>query len=153
MRDILFRGKRKDNGEWVFGAYFDMRHNDARTHQHHFIISNGTDISLGTPIEQIQTEIIPETLGQYTGLQDKNGNKIFEGDVIYSKGHNYLVVFWHGMFYASVEECNNDIYGGYPLHALTATADDDCLCEIVGNRFDYPNLIINDNRNGRKRKC
>lgn len=138
MREILFRGKWKGTNIWLYGELI--------------CASDKERIAIVTQDDHT-TEIEFDTAGQYTGLQDKNGNKIFEGDVIYSKGHNYLVVFWHGMFYASVEECNNDIYGGYPLHALTATADDDCLCEIVGNRFDYPNLIINDNRNGRKRKC
>lgn len=50
-REILFKAKRKDNGEWVEGFYFCMVHDDDR-HVHHFIMPLGTDLSLGTPIER-----------------------------------------------------------------------------------------------------
>ena len=76
MREYLFCGKRKDNGKWIEGYYFNMTHYDNR-HIHHFIIPIGTDLSKGTPIDKIQVEIIPETLGQYIGLTDKNEKKIF----------------------------------------------------------------------------
>lgn len=58
-REILFRGKRVDNGEWVEGFYFCMVHDDGR-HVHHFIIPIGVDLSLSTPIEKIQVEVNPE---------------------------------------------------------------------------------------------
>ncbi len=137
MRDILFRGKWKGTNVWLYGELI--------------YASDKERIAIVTQDDHT-AEIEYDTAGQYTGLQDKKGNRIFEGDVVHSKRKNYLITFRDGMFYASVEECNEHIYGGFPLHALTTTADDDRLCEIVGNRYDNPNLIINNIRNGRNRK-
>ena len=116
MVERLYRGKRIDNGEWVYGFYFCMYHDDDREHLHHFIIPLNVPIPKDKPIGEIQVEVDPETVGQYTGLNDKNRKKIFEGDIIQEKLEDapellYMVMFKEGSFLAKcVSIDNEDIY-------------------------------------------
>lgn len=110
MRQIIFRGKRVDNGEWIEGNY-EYYHKPEK-----YIISN--------PYTGETKGVIPETVGQYTGLTDKNGNKIFEGDIVYN-----------GVFKAQIEFINGHFS---PFGGDTFFADE---CEVIGNIHDNPELI------------
>lgn len=108
MREILFRGKRLDNGEWVYGSRYGNN-----------IIPASDVYDAGfTPVR-----VAPKTIGQFTGLTDKNGKKIFEGDIMRNAGN--IVEFYIDGF------CIN---GDSPLVYWTNT-------EIIGNIYDNPELV------------
>ena len=144
MREIKFRAKDTLKRNWFVGSYIfidDNTNNPFRSRpfkeSHRIILYSSGDWNMGGWSD---VEIDPSTLGQYTGLRDKNGKEIYEGDILkWSKGRLYVVKFLDGMFYASVEECNKGILGGFPLHRLTEYEDG--KCEIIGNIFDNPELI------------
>lgn len=142
MREILFRGKRKDNGEWIKGFF-------AQSGEKTYIIVDN-DIMVGYVTMK---EVFPDTIGQYTGLTDKNGKKIFEGDIVknewcFIKG-NSIVRFGE---YKSLDS-SNDYQCGHLGFYLEHISDFDKRivrrdimyfankCEIIGNIHDNPELV------------
>lgn len=145
MREILFRGKRLDNGEWVEGNLLQVKHDD---HEDCFIIptvSNGSWVKNNYMLKFISPcyEVDPETVFQYTGLTDKNEKKIFEGDILhrnYHKEQDKIVVWEDGSFHFK------NIHGSYRQDPMTI----DSLCftqnsvrhlSVIGNIFDNHDLL------------
>jgi uncharacterized phage protein (TIGR01671 family) len=148
MREILFRGKRVDNGEWMEGFFIR--------------ILNPFTVS-GEPIRNcicdgtnIFPEVYPETVGQYTGLTDKNGKKIFEGDILREPpGDDWEKKNFVGfeVFYHDNDSCDSHVgwqmnrlhfYGAlcgadiYPRSFRPAWTN---KMEVVGNIHDNPEMI------------
>ena len=131
MRTIKFRGKTHGNGKWYYGSLVYSNEINAAIY---FQIGSGLVKTMDWVF------VIPETVGQFTGLYDGDGKEIYEGDILkWSNGKMYVVKFWQGMFYASVEECNDGFLGGFPLHAFTEF--EERKCKIVGNIYDNPELL------------
>lgn len=138
MREILFRGKLKSNREWIEGSAINTQY-DVKGNKHIYIGVFKT--SLRYPLMKFIEwfEVVPETVGQYTGLTDKNGTKIFEGDIIrYSiyppDKYEYGVVNWlNGGFRAGEDSCN--------LCVCSADGVATCKLEVIGNIHDNPELL------------
>lgn len=132
MREIKFRGKRIDTGEWVYG---DLIENQGRYYIY-YATSDTTLENEDNSIIVLAEEVDPDTVGQYTGLKDRNGREIYEGDVVRfldadDKVKNEEVRFGEGGFTPVVEICwMADIEGMF--------------VEVIGNIHDNPELLEED---------
>ena len=124
MREILFRGKRIANGEWVQG--YPCRYG---------WIGKEKDYIIPDYASALYTiEIDPETVGQYTGLTDVNGNKIFEGDIVWnSYNEDYGKVEWDNDTARFIITCST-----FTVNFNSVWGEE---LEIVGNVYDDPELL------------
>lgn len=135
MLEILFRGKREDNGNWIQGSLFTRL---------------GEPFIIPLPIITSKSKVAPETVGQFTGLTDKNGKKIFEGDILtiarkmdgmgtyYSPAIEYPVnvaVKWDMCAWMWETICKDKRYIHFP------EAWCHLECEVIGNIHDNPELL------------
>ena len=128
MREIEFRGKREDDWEWVYGG---ILHYGNSAGEHAYIIAAG--------LLPQYTKVDPDTVGQYTGLKDRDGVKIFEGDIINLFGWGQgVVIFSNGNYMA-----HNRLR--YILHFEDETYHDQLIGiytkEVIGNIHDNPELL------------
>ncbi len=142
--EILFRGKRKDNGEWVEG-YF-IKSDDVINHGKCYILPTVSDFSYGDNGNRIRIgcfiEVDPATIGQYTGLTDRNGKKIFMGDLSYYKWARKRVLM-SVIFEAGEFRLNPVLKYGFKVWDIRISGEEKNL-EIIGNVHDNPELLQAD---------
>jgi len=129
--EILFRGKRKDNGKWIEGYIVKDDYGDT------YILPGTTNYETYADINVEKLDkhkVIPETVGQYTGIEDKNGKKIFEGDVVFLKDRTdkYIVAY-------------NKIFCAFELKGVFSDTQTnfyrDMVVKVIGNCWDNPELL------------
>lgn len=141
MREILFRGKRVDNGEWVYGYLCDCFDFKGVYHP---------------AVQEFECapkyEVNPETVGQYTGKKDKNSKKIFEGDIIKSEQDGTIGVIRFGE-YQTTNSGNGECHLGFSIEWYGKYSDmlrrdlgwwvkvANKNINIVGNIHDNPELL------------
>lgn len=135
-REVKFRGKRVDNGEWVYGNYFI----DDRDIEDGFIWQDIPQIQQRYGYHYQYYDVDPDTVGQYTGLCDKNDKEIYEGDVLKSialsddhhqRGATIVspVKYWCG------NACLSITY--VPIYPFCVNHE----LEVIGNIYDNPDLL------------
>lgn len=136
MKEVKFRGKRLDNGEWITG-YYGFKEESNK----HFIMVE--TINVHHPSYFTDYEVIPESVGQYTGLNDKHNAFIFNGDILdgsyisplsqmISKRH-YKVVYKNACYYA--ELIGHHPYGSTFLYFVNKES------KVIGNIYEKPELL------------
>lgn len=122
-REIVFRGKRTDTGEWVYGYYYAECENT-------YIVENRQAESMTK--RNIPFLVEEDTVGQYTGIKDIDGKKIWEGDIVrYNNPDRVIIgkVVWDTCFFEM------DVQNGAKSYSLTP------FCRVIGNIFDNPELL------------
>lgn len=141
MREILFRGKRKDTGEWAYG-YFVSQGNETYIFEQ-AEVDKGIDLGGSLDCCEMR-EVIPESLGQYIGLIDRINNKVFEGDILEYRGmfrdaRRIIIGYDAASYtYASVTRFFRDIYDPIDDNEYGVCID---TYEVVGNLHDNPELL------------
>ena len=132
----LYKGKRTDNGEWAYGCYVEAEKLD-KSGTEYFIIEKNADGS--------SHMIIPETLGQWTGLNDKNGTQIFEGDIVktkfFGKQIGNVVVTDYDKFAVTYETGTFHLENKTRCFPLSYIKEPCSGFEVVGNIYDNPELL------------
>ena len=154
MREILLRGKRVDNGEWIVGSLIiDERGNHyigeyirRRVESAYVCTKRGNGKTINRFIGIGFFMVIPETVGQYTGLTDKNGEKIFEGDIVRTLAPTSTDIYIEGVvmfgeYQTAFQSSNIGYYVNWSLNKNLAIYCKINDIEVIGNIHDNPELL------------
>mgnify|MGYP000913542628 CR=1 FL=1 len=129
----LSRGKRKDNDEWVEGYYVCLNENC------HRIYIGYAEKDCGDYYPEY-CEVIPETVGKCTGLKDKNGKLIFEGDIVITNIFNTPEILYTITYDKQIAAFIGEYVKGCIKQFTTFDGDSQCF-EVIGNIHDNPELL------------
>lgn len=123
MRITKHRGKREDNGEWVYGAFYPIKDEDV-----YFIINNCKSIDFDDGDTTFNGyKVHKKSVGEFTGLHDKNGKEIYEGDIVTDGVGKYKIVY--------------DLkLAGYQPYCIFRDEPEN-YCEVIGNVFENADLV------------
>ena len=130
MREILFRGKQVNGSGWVKG---DLRQVEGKFYILDYDIGDD-GVSESQRLFNIAYDVDPETVGQFTGLTDKNGTKIFENDIVRCWGGEYCQGYWE-------HDSNITVLDAYSIVEMSESEN----IEIIKDIHDNPNLLGGDN--------
>ena len=142
MRDLIFRGQRCDNGEWVYG-YLVKKHDPLLGIAYSFILVQEMDHSCitGEPTilrsEMTWFKVDPKSVGEFTGLTDKNGTRIFEGDIVEFRTRTSSFKPLYVQYHKETAQFVASIRSGVRSYPMDATWE----YEVIGNIHDNPELI------------
>ena len=135
-REIKFRGRMKRTKQWMYG---DLVH-----------VQGQPCIQVDVSTDERRTvgmNVDPDSVGQFTGLHDKNGKEIYEGDILHviaetDDTHDYITqVSTNGLYEVDLVGCEYDFT---TLAWLSANYDECCTIEVIGNIYDNPELLKED---------
>jgi uncharacterized phage protein (TIGR01671 family) len=142
MREVKFRAKTKNGSPWQYGYYVKQEKvlipvGENKNKDSHYIFHTGS-ADWNMPRQLVMVEIDPETLGELTGLNDKNGVEIYDGDIIKSGGIDQGVVKWNED--ELTYELNRGVFSsqeGWQPMPLSIPVD----LKVIGNVHDNPELL------------
>lgn len=141
IREVIFRGKRLHDNKWIYGNFISDCEGNPHIIEPRFFCEDGHHLqyedNTDTPVF-----IIPETVGQFTGLTDKNGKRIFEGDIVSLVKHDGLI---YKVVYVP---CRYELVNSKGVNCFVLDIYKSENIEVIGNIHDNPDILKGGGDNG-----